>query len=147
MNNGAAGAKMEKGEIVTIVIGLRAAAVAAAMALTASPAAAAQVHKYDEKILAQAQAQGRPILVDVYADWCSVCKVQHKQLSELIRDPAYAKLVVLRLNYDTQKPERRKLNVPRQSTLIAFNGRKETGRLVAVSERGAIQSLLRSTVR
>ena len=119
----------------------------AALAAIAVPAAAAQVHTFDEKVLVQAQAQGRPILVDVYADWCSVCKVQHKHVSELIRGPAFRNLLVLRLNYDRQKAERRKLKVPMQSTLIAFNGRKETGRLVAVSERGAIQSLLRSTLR
>ncbi len=131
----------------TFATGLRAATVAAAMVMIPSTAAAAQVRNFDEKILAQVQAQGRPILVDVYADWCSVCKLQHKHVSALIRDPAYKNLVVLRLNYDTQKAERRKLKVPRQSTLIAFNGRKETGRLVAVSDRGAIQSLLRSALR
>lgn len=127
-------------------LGIGAAALAA-LAAIATPASAAQVRPFDEKVLAQAQAQGRPILVDVYADWCSVCKAQHKHVSELIRGPAFKNLVVLRLNYDRQKAERRKLKVPMQSTLIAFNGRKETGRLVAVSERGAIQALLRSTLR
>lgn len=120
---------------------------AAALAAIATPAAAAQMRPFDEKVLAQAQTQGRPILVDIYADWCSVCKVQHKHVSEIIRGQAFRDLLVLRLNYDRQKAERRKLKVPRQSTLIAFNGRKETGRLVAVSDRGAIQSLLRSTLR
>lgn len=119
----------------------------AALTAIATPAAAAQVRPFDEKVLAQAQAQGRPILVDIYADWCSVCKAQHKHVSELIRRPAFKHLIVLRLNYDKQKAERRKLKVPMQSTLIAFNGRKETGRLVAVSERREIQSLLRSTLR
>lgn len=122
-------------------------AAATAMAVIASPVAAAQVRPYDEKLLAKGQAQGRPVLVEVYADWCSVCKVQNKHISELVRDPAFKDLVVLRLNYDSQKPERRKLNVPRQSTLIAFNGHKETGRLVAVTNRDQIRSLLRSTLR
>ena len=126
---------------------MRAAAGAAALTVIASPVAAAQVRPFNEMILAQAQAQGRPILVDVYADWCSVCKVQHKHITQLARDPEFKDLVILRLNYDRQKAERRKLKVPRQSTLIAFNGRKETGRIVAVSDRGAIRSLLRSTLR
>jgi thiol:disulfide interchange protein len=121
-------------------------AAAATLMAIASPVAAAQTGSFNEKILAQAQAQGRPVLVEVYADWCSVCKVQHKHISELVRDPAFKNLVVLRLNYDTQKAERRKLNVPRQSTLIAFNGRKETGRVVAVTDRGAIHALLQSTL-
>ena len=124
-----------------------AAAAVAALTVIATPAAAAEVRPFDEKVLARAQAQGRPILVDVYADWCSVCKAQHKHISELIRGPAFKNLVVLRLNYDRQKPERRKLKMPMQSTLIAFSGLKETGRLVAVSDRGAIQALLRSALR
>ena len=120
---------------------------AAALTVLASPALAAQARPYDAKILAQAQGQGRPILIDVYADWCSVCKVQHKHLSELTRNPAYKNLLVLRLNYDTQKAERRKLNVPRQSTLIAFNGRNERGRLVASTDREVISRLVRSTLK
>ena len=122
-------------------------AAAAAMTMIASPATAAQVRPFDAGILAQAQAQGRPILIDVYADWCSVCKVQHKHLSELTRNPAYKNLIVLRLNYDTQKAERRKLKVPRQSTLIAFNGRNERGRLVASTDREVISRLVRSTLK
>jgi thiol:disulfide interchange protein len=122
-------------------------AAAAAMTVIASPATAAQVRPFDAGILVQAQAQGRPILIDVYADWCSVCKVQHKHLSELTRNPAYKNLIVLRLNYDTQKAERRKLKVPRQSTLIAFNGRNERGRLVASTDREVISRLVRSTLK
>ncbi len=122
-------------------------AAAAALIVIASPVAAAQVRPFNEKILAEAQAQGRSILIDIYADWCSVCKVQHKHITELARDPAFKNLVILRLNYDRQRAERRKLKVPMQSTLIAFKGRKETGRVVAVSDRGAIRSLLRSTLR
>jgi thiol:disulfide interchange protein len=120
---------------------------AAAMTVIASPATAAQVRPFDARILAQAQAQGRPILIDVYADWCSVCKVQHKHLSEIASSPAYKNLIVLRLNYDTQKAERRKLKVPLQSTLIAFNGRNERGRLVASTDREVISRLVRSTLK
>jgi thiol:disulfide interchange protein len=122
-------------------------AAAAALTVIASPAIAAQVRPFHAGILAQAQAQGRPILIDVYADWCSVCKVQHKHLSELTRNPAYKNLIVLRLNYDTQKAERRKLKVPLQSTLIAFNGRNERGRLVASTDREVISRLVRSTLK
>lgn len=118
-----------------------------ALGLMAMPAAAAQVQKFDEQVLAKAQAQGRPVLVDVYADWCSVCRVQHKQITAITADPAYDRLLVLRLNYDTQKAERRKLNVPRQSTLIAFKGRTETGRVVAASDHATIAALLQSTLK
>ncbi len=144
MNNTAAVRQANTGMIANLIKALLA---VLAFGLFAMPAAAAQVQKFDEQALARAQAQGRPVLVDVYADWCSVCKVQHKQITAITADPAYDRLLVLRLNYDTQKAERRKLNVPRQSTLIAFNGRAETGRVIAATDRATIAGLLQSTLQ
>lgn len=115
--------------------------------MMAAPATAAEVRQFDEQALAAAQSQGRPVLVDVYADWCSVCRVQHGHINAIIADPAYDRLLVLRLNYDTQKTQRRALNVPRQSTLIAYNGRVETGRVIAATDRGVIAALLQSTLQ
>ncbi|MBA3511115.1 thioredoxin family protein [Sphingomonas sp.] len=130
---------MRFGSVITAAI--------AGLVVLSAPAAAAEVRKFDQTSFAQAQRQGRPILVDVTAEWCTVCKAQGKQISAITRNPAFNKLLILRLDYDRQKAQRRRLNVPRQSTLIAYRGQKETGRLVAVSERKAIESLLRSAVR
>ncbi len=147
MNNAAAVRLGNAGMIASLIKALLALLAVLAIGLFAMPAAAAQVQKFDEQALARAQAQGRPVLVDVYADWCSVCKVQHKQITAITADPAYDRLLVLRLNYDTQKAERRKLNVPRQSTLIAFKGRAETGRVIAATDSATIAGLLQSTLQ
>lgn len=122
-------------------------AAAAAIIVSAAPAAAAQVVPFDARAFAAAQAQGRPILVDVYADWCSTCRVQGRHIAALVQDRSFDRLVVFKLNYDSQKSDRRRLNVPRQSTLIAFKGREETGRIVAETDRKAIDALIRTALR
>ncbi len=119
---------------------------AVALATAASPASAAQFRAFDTRAFAAAQAQGRPILVDVSAQWCSTCKVQEKHIAKITRDPAFDKLVVFKLDYDKQKAERRKLNVPRQSTLIAFRGRRETGRSVADTNPRSLELLIRKAI-
>ncbi len=126
---------------------LTAALAAFAVAAVSAPASAAQMVPFDTRTFAAAQAQGRPILVDIYAEWCATCRVQGRHMAAIVQDRAFADLVVFKLNYDSQKEERRRLGVTRQSTLIAFNGRRETGRVIAQTDRAAIHALIRSALR
>lgn len=96
-------------------------------------AAAAEYRAFDQAAFAQAQAQGRPILVEVFAPWCPTCRAQSPIVRTVAEDAAFANLVVFRIDYDNQRDEWRALNVRRQSTLIAYNGARETGRLVAAT--------------
>ncbi len=116
-------------------------------AAVSAPVSAAQIVPFNTQAFAAAQAKGRPILVDVYAEWCTTCRVQGRHIAAIVQDRAFANLVVFKLNYDTQKEERRRLGVTRQSTLITFNGRKETGRVIAQTDRPAINALIRSALR
>ena len=91
--------------------------------------------------------QGRPILVDV-ARWL----VPHlppagpDPRAGWRSDPAFDKLLILRLNYDKQNDEKRALGVRMQSTLIAFKGKTETGRSVGVTNRDAITALAQTAL-
>lgn len=116
------------------------------VAVLSTPAAAAQVRAFETRAFAAAQAQGRPILVDVSAKWCSTCRVQEKHIAKITRDPAFAKLIVFKLDYDSQKAERRQLKVPRQSTLIAFRGLREMGRSVADTDPHSLEALVRKAL-
>ncbi len=117
-----------------------------AAAVAAVPAYAADVRPFNAKAFAAAQAQGRAIVVDVYADWCPTCKRQEPLIAELIAAPAYRNLIVFKLNFDEQKADWRRLGVRRQSTLIAFKGRNETGRSVGDTNRLSIARLIRSAL-
>ncbi len=119
---------------------------AAAAAAISSPAFAADIQPFDQAVFQEAQAQGRPILVDVHAGWCPICHLQAPTLSRLASDPAFDKLLILRLNYDKQNDEKRALGARMQSTLIAFKGKTETGRSVGVTNRDAITALAQTAL-
>ena len=99
---------------------LSAAAVAAPLALAplyAQESATRHV-PFTQAAFEAAQAAGKPILVDVYAPWCPVCRAQQAPIAAAQADPANADLVVFRLDFDSQKAEQRPLRVTGQATLI-----------------------------
>jgi thioredoxin len=120
---------------------------AGAAIASSAPASAAEVRSFDPKVFAAAQARGRPILIDVHADWCPTCRAQAPVVSDIIRQPAYRKLVVFKLNFDDQEADWRRLNVYRQSTLIAFHGKVEKGRSVGDTDPNRLSRLIGSTLK
>jgi len=119
-----------------------------ALAFTAAGAAhAAPVQPFTEQAFHAAQAEGLPVLVDAHADWCPVCRAQAPTITALSTDPAFAKLVILRLDYDAQVDEKRALNIRHQSTLIAFDGSRETARSTGVTDPGAIRDLAMTALK
>lgn len=115
------------------------------LAFTA-PAIAQPIQPFSTAALKAAQAAGKPVLVDAYASWCPTCRKQEPTIDAISKDPAFEKLVILRLDYDTQNAEKRDLGIVQQSTLIAFGGSKETGRLVGVTDQEQIKALARSAL-
>ncbi|WP_242140623.1 thioredoxin family protein [Sphingomonas sp. TREG-RG-20F-R18-01] len=122
------------------------AAIAASTMVVVAPAQAAEVRPFDTRAFALAQKQGRPILIDIYADWCPTCKAQAPVIERIVKSPWATKMVVFRLNFDTQKSDWQKLGVRRQSTLIAYRGLRETGRSVGDTDPARIEKLIRSPV-
>ena len=121
-------------------------ALAAPVALFAAmPVQAAEFADFDRAAFEAAQAQGRPILLDVHAWWCPVCGSQARTIKRLATPEAYPKLIVFRINYDTQKDVWRSFGVTKQATLIAFHGRRETGRIAFMTDKAKIADLLAAT--
>lgn len=121
--------------------------IAAGLAATAivQPAQAAQFEAFSTKAFKAAQQAGKPILVDVYAPWCPVCIRQQPLIEQAAKDPANSDLVVFKLDFDKQKAEQRPFKVTKQSTLIAFDGVRETGRSLGSTDAKAIADLIAST--
>lgn len=117
---------------------------AGALAGGAIGAAQAASRPFDPAAFERAQAEGRPILVEVSAPWCSVCRAQKPVLAALRARPELAGLVVFEIDFDTGKAALRALKVQRQSTLVAFKGSRETGRSTGETDPGTIEALVRT---
>ena len=121
-------------------------ALAIAIAFSLGSFASAMDKKFDQSAFEAAQAAGKPILVEVTAPWCPVCKAQAPILSQLKSDPRYKDLVSFNIDFDTQKDLLKKFNVQKQSTLIVFKGKQETGRSTGDTNAGSIGSLLAKSI-
>lgn len=110
------------------------------------PAAAAEWKPYTAEGLAQAQQEGKSILVDIFAPWCPVCRAQNPILVQLTREPKYKDFVVLKMDFDTQKDDVRALKAQSQSTLIVYKGEVEKGRSVGDTSELSIEALLDSAL-
>lgn len=120
--------------------------IVAVASLTSTSASAAEWKDFDAAAFASAQKEGKPILVDVFAAWCPVCRAQNPVLLQLTREPKFKDLVAFKVDFDTQKDALRALNAQRQSTLIVFKGEKESGRSVGDTNPGSIEALLDSAL-
>lgn len=98
--------------------------------------------KFTLEALEAAQKAGKSILVEVAAPWCPTCKAQQPILEWLAKDAKFKDFVFLKLDFDTQKDELRKLNARNQSTLIVFKGTEEVGRSVGDTNPDTIEALL-----
>lgn len=121
-------------------------AVAATIVATA-PAHAAEFRKFDRAAFDAAQAQKRPILLDVAAWWCPVCRSQDETIKQTVSAPQYAKLVIFRIDYDKQQDQWKAFGARKQGTLIAYRAASEVGRLAFVTNRDQINALLAQVVR
>jgi thiol-disulfide isomerase/thioredoxin len=115
-----------------------------AVSLIGAAWAAAQT-PFSNDAFQKAQAAGKPILFDVYAGWCPVCRAQQPVLGDLLAQPKFKNLAVFRIDWDKQKDAVRRFGVTYQGTLIVFKGSTETGRIVSDSRRESIASLLDKT--
>ena len=122
-------------------------AIVASVALLGSlPAHAAGWRPFEAAAFAQAQKDGKPILVDIFAVWCPTCRAQNPILTQLTREPKYKDLVVFKVDFDTQKADVRALKATSQSTLIAYNGETEKARTVGDTNPASIAALVDSAL-
>ena len=117
-----------------------------ATAFSASAASAADKKPFDQKAFEAAQAAGKPILIEVSAPWCPVCKAQAPILSRLTSDPKFKELVSFDIDFDSQKDLLKKFNVQKQSTLIVFKGKQEAGRSTGDTNAASIGALLGKSI-
>jgi thiol-disulfide isomerase/thioredoxin len=97
---------------------------------------------FDQAAFAAAQKAGKPILVDIWASWCPTCAQQKLIIEKLAADPAFKDLVILKVDFDSQKDIVRAFGARSQSTLIVFHGEREQGRSVGDTDAASIRALI-----
>jgi thioredoxin 1 len=109
-------------------------------------ASAMETVPFDLSAFEADQAADKPILIEVTAPWCPVCKAQAPILSRLRSDPRFKDFISFNIDFDTQKDLLRKFGVQKQSTLIVFNGKLEEGRSTGDTNAASIEALLGKTI-
>ncbi len=118
-------------------------------ALVAMPIAALAAEEwivYEPGILQALLDEGKTVMVDYSAVWCSTCKAQEKVMDDLrALNPAYNEaMVFVRVDWDdfmrhTVTTSRK---IPRRSTLLVLRGSEELGRIVAGTSVADIKALM-----
>ncbi|GHG60678.1 hypothetical protein GCM10010919_04320 [Alishewanella longhuensis] len=86
---------------------------------------------FTEDVFRQAQADGKLILIDVFAPWCPTCRKQHAVLNDYLAANPQSELLVLEVDFDNQKEWVTYFKAPRQSTLVLYRGEEQLWLTVA----------------
>lgn len=84
---------------------------------------------YTKEALEKAQSKGERIMLQVYAEWCPVCKNEDKVFNNLKNDETFKSLTHIRASFDNDLQLKKDYQVVNPGTLILFDGKKEVGRV------------------
>lgn len=109
-------------------------------------ALAGSEHDYKPGLIQSLLAEGKTLLVDYKASWCTTCARQERVINQLRKEnPAYDKAITF-VAVDWDEYGRHDVttsrNVPRRSTLLVLRGNEELGRIVAATSVSDIKALM-----
>jgi thiol:disulfide interchange protein len=116
------------------------------LSISAHAAVAGEIKPYSQAEFDKLAAAGKPILLDIRADWCSLCAAQAPVIRELMAQSKYKDLTTFTINFDKDTALLKAYNVSIQSTLIVLAGKREEGRSVGDTSREDIEHLLSNVV-
>jgi thiol:disulfide interchange protein len=116
------------------------------ISLCAQPASAGEIKPYNAVEFKKLATQGKPILLDIRADWCATCAAQAPVIRDLMAQSKYKDLTAFTINFDTDAALLLDYHVEVQSTLIIMKGTREIGRSVGDTSKEAIERLLNAAI-
>lgn len=115
-------------------------------ALGLAPTRAATEAPFTQAAFAAAQQAGKPILLHITAPWCPTCAAQKPIIERVAATTAFKDLVILKVDFDSQKDILRTVNAQNQSTLIVYRGATERGRSAGDTDEASIRTLLQKSL-
>lgn len=73
-------------------------------------------------------ADGKPILVEVYASWCPICLLQHRALESMYAQGYELPFQAIRVDFDKDKVFLERFNFKHTGTMVLFNKGQEIAR-------------------
>jgi thiol-disulfide isomerase/thioredoxin len=116
------------------------------LSIFAHVALAGEIKPYGQAEFDKLAAEGKPILLDIRADWCPTCAAQAPVIQELMAQSKYKDLTTFTIDFDKDTALLKAYNVSFQSTLIVLTGKQEVGRSVGDTTRADIEHLLSNVV-
>ena len=96
---------------------------------------------YDKAAFDKALADGRPVIVDFFADWCPTCKAQKPHVQSLLGEAKMKEVTLFIADYDKEKDLKKALRVTQQATFIVFKGGKEVARSTGQTKKEDLAAL------
>ncbi|MBB4210711.1 thioredoxin [Rhodothalassium salexigens DSM 2132] len=90
----------------------------------------------------RAQSRGEPVLVEVYASWCPICRVQNDAFEALSAAGGTPQLRAFRVSYDRDKDFLQQFGVAKTGTLLLFHNGEEVARAANLTSPDAIDRFL-----
>ncbi|MBS0445822.1 MAG: thioredoxin family protein [Proteobacteria bacterium] len=115
--------------------------VAAAGLWAGALAVQAEQLPYTRARLDTALAQGKPVIVDLRADWCPTCKEQKPIVDALLKEDKRKGITLLLADFDNEDALKDRLHVTQQSTFVVFKAGKEVGRSTGQTDKAQIAAL------
>ena len=116
------------------------------LSISTRAALAGEIKPYNQPEFDKLAAAGKPILLDIRADWCSICAAQAPVIRQLTAQSKYNDLTTFTIDFDRDTALLKAYKVEIQSTLIVLTGKHEQGRSVGDTSREGIERLLNHVV-
>lgn len=112
------------------------------MAVSSSALADPTPRPFEQKAFDASVASGKPVVVQISAPWCPICRAQKPILAKLLEEPRFKDLELYEIDFDNDKASMQAVKARLQSTLILYKSGKEVARTVGDRELGWVEELL-----
>lgn len=100
--------------------------------------------EFDEAKFDMRNARGEPMLVELYATWCPVCKAQHEAFEQLQAQGKAPNVRAVRVDFDRDQEFINKLGNVYTGTLLIYKDGKELVRASGLTSPEKIEAFLKA---